>query len=100
MLLRFGAPAAAALMLAACATPDKIRSEGYLGSVDGKRRYEFQLARSQRGRASFESMVRKLSAETCDGPYREISRREGQSVQLVSSGNVHTEMHILIECLS
>lgn len=96
-----------ALLLSACATPEGIRQDGYLGAVDGKPRYTFKLAKSAWGyRASqnFEAAVSRLSTETCGGAYRELSRRAGKTARSYPMGPLgpaqeHTELHIVIECL-
>lgn len=55
------------LLVAACATPEAIKRDGYLGEFDGKKRYTFQLAKPAWGyRASqnFEAAVGRLSFQS------------------------------------
>lgn len=95
--------AAAALLLAACASPEEARRKSLIGQENGENIYEFQVEHwptSLMADRKLEAWVKREAVKRCPQGYREISRRPGNQ-HVYRSGPLpmpYNDVHVRISC--
>lgn len=95
--------AAAALLLAACATPDEARRKSLIGQENGESIYEFPVEHwptAMMADRKMEAWIKREAVKRCPQGYREVSRRPGN--RHVYYGSLipmpYNDFHVRISC--